>query len=281
VAPIDVAPALSGAELDAVDWVHRSRTFEALGHRFAVRSTASGIGRYIDRMYAGCVTDEPGPVTWYSLLHELATRPHALYVGVDRLVQSVRPCSGAQPPDVARQPAGHRAAWRSRFCSTPLRYPSMGAGCCSPPRWRPGRPRWSLASSVRASTTSPTRLPPSTRPRLRMHPYAKPLSIDPGSWSVLPELRPASTPPPPRTSRTSGRCRRTRSVRSSFASPGRRRHGGLPRYEADVPHHGAFGSAGPLALVAALEQTFHFHEHGANDLATLARVVDGLAATAS
>jgi hypothetical protein len=272
VAPIDVAPALSGAELDAVDWVHRSRTFEALGHRFAVRSTASGIGRYIDRMYAGCVTAAPGPVTWYSLLDDVGSgAPHALYVGEDRLVQSVRPAA------VLNHLTWHvnRRVIAQRGDEVLLHAAAVsldGLGVLLPAAMEAGKTTLSaglIRSGFDYLTDEAAAIDPATR---AVRSYAKPLSLDPGSWPVLPDLRPDVDTVTAAYLEDQWQVPADAIRPESFGSPANVAVIVLPRY--------AVGSPTTLrrvrrsaALVATLEQTFHFHEHGANDLATLARVV--------
>jgi hypothetical protein len=273
VGPIDVAPALTAEELASVTWAHTTRTFAALGHRFAVRSSGAGIGRYIDAMYAGCAVTGRDPAALYSVLNGLpGDAPHALYLGHDRMVQSARPA-----------PILNHLTWHvnqrviAERGDRVLLHAAAAAlgerGVLLPAAMEAGKTTLVaglIRSGFRYLTDEAAAIDPDT---LLVHPYAKPLSIDPGSWEVLADLRPRLDPSTAAYLEGQWQVPAGAIRDDAISEPVGVEVVILPRYEL-----GASTTVTRLrrstALVRALEQTFRFHERGARDLDVLRRVVE-------
>ena len=108
---------------------------------------------------------------------------------------------------------------------------------------------------------------------LEIVPYAKPLSIDEGSWPLLPELEPGA--PFATDGYKAGQWQVPAvAIRQHAAAPGcRARHLVFPGYA-----EGACTELVPLtrgeALVELAKNTFRFRDHGRRALVTLARIVE-------
>lgn len=64
-------------QLEAIPWAHRTPRLHALDHRFAVRTTDAGLGRYLD-LLLGSLASSERPAVVYSIL-ELEDRAEARY----------------------------------------------------------------------------------------------------------------------------------------------------------------------------------------------------------
>jgi hypothetical protein len=69
--------------LDGRAWAHRSRTFDALGFRFAIRSDVVEPGRYLDGVLGSLAApaggDHGAPAHWYSIVDRGARRTRRRY----------------------------------------------------------------------------------------------------------------------------------------------------------------------------------------------------------
>jgi hypothetical protein len=267
-------------------WAHHSRTFEALGYRFCLRSTAAGIGRYLDEAYAGCAA-QGGATTGlelpsaasredsvrYSLVHGLpGPRTHAVYVedalGVD----------ADDPAYVLGYLTWHinqqviRRGSEERVLVHASGAVRDGVAVMFPAGQEAGKTTL-VAGLVRAGyaylTDEALAVDVDT---LELLPYAKPLSIDPGSWSVLADLRPELAPET--FTYLAGQWQvPVQHVRpDAVAGPAVCRMIVFPRYVADAPT-----TLDPLgradALATLLQHCFRFHERGARNFEVLARLV--------
>ena len=260
---------MSASHLEQIEWAHTSRTFQALGHRFAFRSTDPEMGRFVDELYGSCAI--PGePATWYSIVHSISgTRE--LYVdgerlvGMDRASRLVRYITWHVNHEVIKRTSDlvllHAAAAAQN-----------GVGVILPGVPEAGKTTL-VAGLVRSGfqylTDEAAAIDPAT---LEIEPYPKPLTIDQGSWPVLSDLAPAGAgeadgyhgdqwhvrPQAIRLDAISGRVSadliifpRFESGASTVLEPVRR----------------------PEVLIGLLRQTFRLHDRGRRNLETLAAVV--------
>jgi hypothetical protein len=270
--PLDMAPALDADQLGAVRWAHTTRTFRVLGHCFAVRSTDAAVGRFVDELYGACPAVPEPPRTWYSIVEDPSGRwPYALYVGADRATQSERPAA-----------VMNHLTWHvnQRVIATSDEVVLIhaaaaafdGHGVLLPAPMESGKTTL-VAGLVRSGfhylTDESAAIDPVT---LQVHPYAKPLSIDAGSWPVLPELAPPVEAPTAAYLADQWQVAPQRIRPDAVSGPVEVATVILPRYEPGAPTT-LTPLAGSEALVGTLAQTFRFHEHGRRNLTVLGRLL--------
>jgi hypothetical protein len=259
---------------DARRWAGSTRTFDAVGHRFAVRTTREGLGRLLDDAYAVHVTTEP-PTHWYSVVDDLPGEwPHALLLAHDVLARSADPATilGHLVWHVNQQVIAAEdrvlvhagaVAHGDRAVLLPA---AMEAG-------KTTLVAGLLLRGYRYLSDEAAVIDPST---LQVLPYAKPLSVDPGSWPVLPGLRPQVLPDTVDYLARQWQVPIGAVPGGEVAAPSVARLLVFPTYRA-----GAATTVEPVrraeALLAVLRQTFHLHRAGGDKLDTLARVVEGTA----
>jgi hypothetical protein len=273
-APADVLPSpLDRVDLDVLPWAHTSRTFQAGRHRFTVRSTHAGIGRFVDEVYGACAVPEGGAATCYSIVDGLPGGwPHALYVDGRRATQVVEP---ARILDHLTWHVNRQViATRGDHLLIHAAAASLdGIGVVFPAAMEAGKTTL-VAGLVQRGFSYLTDEAAAIDPiALEVHPYPKPLSIDPGSWSVLADLEPPvdeATAPYLATQWQVG----PEAIRPGATSgPVPAPLVVFPRYEPD-----ATTRLEPLrrseALVAMLGQTFRFHDDGPRALEVLGRFLE-------
>lgn len=260
------------AELAALPWRYTTRTFAALSWRFCVRVSNPTLGALIDDVLSGLVTSAR-PDHVYSLIDcaSGSGRRGVLYVG-DRRVkwtreepmlletllwhvnQSVIATSDAW---VLLHAAAVEQAGRAVILSAPMESgkTTTAAGL--------------VGAGMRYLTDEAVALDPAT---LEITPFAKPLSVDRGSWDVLSELRPEVAPS------ISGYLRR------QWPVPALRINGleptvgavpalvVLPRYQRGGPTRLTPVSRAQT-LKALLDQSFTFARHPRRDFASCAALV--------
>lgn len=264
-------------------WRYETRTFEALGYRFSIRSTWEGVGRYLDAAFEGCGTlddveppleqgEGSRPVVRYSLLHGLpGPRSHAVYVGDELGVAAIDAAYvfgyliwHINQQVIARGSKDHvllHAAGAVR----------NGVGVILPAGQEAGKTTL-VAGLVRAGFGYLSDEAVAVRrDRLDLLPFAKPLSIDPGSWSVLAELRPRLDPATAAYLANQWQVPAHHVRRDAFAGTVTCRVIVFPSYVA-----GAATRLEPLrgaeSLTTLLSHCFHFHERGARNFEVLARL---------
>jgi len=261
---------LTEQDLSDDKFTYQTATFRALGHVFAVRTNDPQVGRLFDELYAACAV-EGAPESWYSVLAD-GPDPggRSLYFDDEYIAYVEKPnwllgyVAWRINHEVIARSSGyvlvHAAAASLRDIGIVI----------------PGAPEAGkttlVAGLVRAGfsylTDEATAIVPST---LRIEPYPKPLSIDPGSWSVLADLQPSpgdaggyfdhqwSVPPT---------SIRTDAVGSAVPP----RLFVFPQYRPNAPT-----SCSPMPrseiLVELLRQTFGVHDHGRHSLEVLAAAV--------
>lgn len=255
------------------NWPHVSRTFQALAHRFAVRSTHVGIGRFVEEMYEPFSVADEGPVTLYSITDGLSgTGPHALDIDEDRVVE------GAKASRVLNYLTWHvnRSAIHSsndRVLVHAAAAALDGVGVLMPAEMEAGKTTLVaglVKSGFRYLTDEAAVIDPAS---LRLHPYPKPLSIDPGSWSVLADLEPRVDSSTAAYLDVQWQVSPTRIRPTAVSGPVDAALVVFPRY---MP--GAETEIEPLvrsqAILTLLEQTFLFHSDGRRNLEVLGRFLE-------
>ena len=257
--------------LAAAERGHKTRTFHALGYSFALRSPDPVVVELFEELYAPCAAAGL-PDCWYSIVPAGVGSPEQdLVVDARWLVRVDRPSR------VLRYLTWHV---NHQVISRSARYVLLhasaaekdGVGVLLPGGPEAGKTTL-VAGLVRSGfgylTDEAAALHPET---LEIEPYPKPLSIDPGSWSILADLAPhrgAATeayfegqwqvnPATVRPDAVSGRALPAlvifpRYVRGSGTELVR-----VPRAE---------------ALVTMMQHTFHFHDRGRRNLDVLARLL--------
>jgi hypothetical protein len=274
-APSGMPPALGAEQLADRAWEHTSVTFAAHGYRFAVRSNSAPVGRFVTELYAACATTQEPPVTWYSLIESPGSPwPYALYIDERRAVQSSRAAA------VLNHLTWHvNRGVIDRSAEVVLLHAAAatidGRAVVLPAPMESGKTTL-VAGLVEAGfgylTDEAVGIDPVTLDAL---PYAKPLSIDPGSWDVLAGLEP----------QVDDAVRPYLDEQWQLA-PSAIRHDApagptpvaaivLPRYERGAPTQ-LRGLRRSEALVDCLRQTFHLHEHGRRDVEVLGRLLAGV-----
>jgi hypothetical protein len=271
--PLDMAPALDADDLARHSWAHTTRTVQVFGHRFAVRSTNAAVGRYIGEMYGGCETSVEPPRTWYSVVEVRRDRwPYALYVDEDRATQSER---AAAVMNHLTWHVNQRVIESSdEVVLLHAAAASLdGRGVLLPAAMEAGKSTL-VAGLVRCGFQYLTDEAAAIDPiSLRLRPYAKPLSLDPGSWPVLPDLEPDVDPSTAMYLADQWQVDPRRIRPDAVAGPTAVSVVVFPRYQ-----RGAATQLTALprstALVEALEQTFRFHDHGRRNFTVLARLLE-------
>lgn len=253
------------------DWPYVSRTFQALGHRFAVRTDDPELGGLVDTMYSSCaVTGEPD--TMYSIVS-----------GVIRDVDG-----GVYVDDDVALPV-YEPSWAARYLTWHVnqevidrssRYVLLHAGMVA---WRgcgvvlPGRPEAGkttlVAGLIRNGFGYVTDEAVAIDPvDLKVAPYPKPLSIDRGAWSVLPDFDPTAQGSDARYHARQWHVNPATIWPNAIAGRTPVSVVAFPRFVA-----GADTMLEPItraqALVELARETFRFHEDGRRNLRILGEVV--------
>lgn len=284
MAGVRAAPSLASLDGKRQPWAHRSRVFDALGYRFRIRSTEAGIGRYLEQAYAGCLAADGHSVSeragagshgtvWYSVVHGLpGPRTHAVYVDDERGVDAHDPAYVLSyltwhiNQQVIRRGSEEHVLVHASGAVTD------GVGVMFPAGQEAGKTTL-VAGLVRAGysylTDEALAVDIDT---LELLPYAKPLSIDQGSWSVLANLRPDVEPTTFAYLATQWQVPVQHVRPGAVAGPTGCRVIVFPSYVPDAPTTlEPIGRAEALATL--LQHCFRFHERGARNFEVLARVV--------
>ena len=256
-------------------WAHVTGTFKAIEHRFAVRSTHVGIGRFVEEMFDPFGVAGEEPITWYSIIDSPpGPGRHALDVDEARVVE------GAKASRVLDYLIQHvnRAAIRSgddRVLVHAAAAELDGVGVLLPADMEAGKTTL-VAGLVKAGfgylTDEAAVIDPES---LQLHPYPKPLSIDPGSWSVLADLAPrvdSSTRP---YFEEQWQVPATRISPTAISGRADAALVIFPRYTSGVETRVEPVSKSQAMLIL-LEQTFRFHSAGRRNLEVLARFLEGV-----
>lgn len=183
-------------ELDDTDWAYESGNYQALGHRFAVRTTHLRLGQYLGSLFQHFAVSSPAQgVALYSLIigQEPGQLPFALYrdgemlgkfrLGSGLLARLIWHINHRAIQDTTERVLLHASAagWKGRTLIFPA---PMESGKTT-----------LVAGLVRAGfgyvTDEAVAIDPST---LMVDAFPRALSIDPGSWEVLNDLRPTLEP---------------------------------------------------------------------------------------
>lgn len=259
--------------LDGMTWAYETSRFVASGYAFSIRVMDADLGRFLDEAWAP--TSAPGePDHRYSLIDRgagIRRRRFSLYWDDRLVVTTGRPSralgmlSWHVNREVVATRGGHLvlhaagAEHRGRAVIIPAVMESGKTTLVA------GLTR----SGLRYLTDEAVFVDPTT---LCVQPYPKPLSVDPGSWAVLPSLRPLVPP-----AVTPYLCEQWQVPAASIRDDA---VGGacLPAwiittsYEAEQPTTLTPLSAGE-AIIALAQNTFAFDTAPSHHLETIAAVV--------
>ncbi len=179
------------------DWVHRTASLRGLSYRFAVRSDDEHLGRQIDALFAGLRDPEVAAPAdhWYSLT---TTPASAGTVTVDVWRDGVSVALGQRPPDALGWVVWdvNRATAEASGNHLLLHAGALdasGAGVLVPGASGSGKSTL-VAGLARAGlgylTDELTALDLASG---KLLPYAKPITIKPGSFAVLGDMAPDAT----------------------------------------------------------------------------------------
>jgi hypothetical protein len=176
--------------LDTANWAYQTSRFVALGHDFALRTDDVELGRYADQVFATFAVSGR-PRAYYSLFDRGpgAARPHVLYVGREQVAIST-----------AKWLVVDRLFWHVNRTAIGSVHDALlvhaaaagvdGRAVLLPARMESGKTTL-VAGLVQRGlgylTDEAAVIDPVTR---RVSPFPKALTVDEGSWSVLPDLRP-------------------------------------------------------------------------------------------
>lgn len=269
--PVRYAPRIAPpGHLDAREWPHRSSRFLALHHDFGLRTNVPEVAAYFGRAFVDLsARGEPGH--WYSIVDRgTATKSrYGLYYGDERISLA------GQLPRVVSMLLWHvnqevvLTARDELVCLHAAGAVYRDVGIVFPAPMESGKTTL-VAGMVRAGarylTDEAVAIEPAT---LIARPFPKPLSLDPGSWPVLPEMRRDEDAFSPRQWQVP-----VTSIRpDAVADPVRPRLLVAPKYVA-----GATTVLEPVSgaqmLVTLAESTFHLLAKGRRNLTTLGRLAE-------
>lgn len=256
--------------LDSRDWSYCSPSYRALGHSFRIRSDDSEVGAYVDVVFHEFRVDEPAGVT-YSLMDRRPRRnaAYVLYaddtrIGIGRSrSRMLATLLWHVNQEVVRRTDSAFVQWHASA--------AVREGVCvvMPAPMESGKTT-TVAGLLRHGYQYLTDETVAVDGRtLLVQPFPKALSVDRGSWSVLPELEPRLRLVEDQWQVPPG------SIRADVvAQPVRPRLIVAPRFQ-----RGAATTLRPLrraeALVLVAQSTFRFTEDPARNLDVSARVVAG------
>jgi hypothetical protein len=262
---------MTAQALDAAEWAYTTRTFQALEHRFAVRTDEPELGRLVDTMYSSCAVSVE-PKTVYSVVSgAIRDVDRGVYVDEELALPAY------DPSWVARFLTWHvNQAVIGRSSRYVLLHAGMvarrGCGVVLPGRPEAGKTTL-VAGLIRNGFGYVTDEAVAIDPvDLEVAPYPKPLSIDRGSWPVLPDFDPITHGSDARYH--SGQWHVNPATIRPNAIAGRTPISvvAFPRFQA-----GATTVLEPITraqtLLELAGETFRFHEAGRRNLRTLGEVV--------
>ena len=256
--------------LDSRDWPYQSPSYRALGHSFSLRSDDPDVGDYIEAVFSEFRTDDHA-VTTYSLMDRRPQRKaaYALFaddvrVGLSRTrSRALATLLWHVNQEVVRRTDHQFVQWHASA--------AVRDGVCvvMPAPMESGKTT-TVAGLLRHGyqylTDETVAVDVQT---LIVEPFPKALSVDRGSWAVLPDLEPElrlvdeQWQVPPRSIRP-----------DAVAAPARPRLIVAPRFR-----RGATTELRPMrraeALVLVAQSTFRFTESPARNLQVSARVLQG------
>jgi hypothetical protein len=262
-------------ELDGRPWAHVGPAMAALGHSFRLRTTDEVLGRYLEDVFGGLVVEGSGGAgTVYSLVTDApAPWEYALYVDGRRIVESHDP---AYVFDYLLWDINHQAVERTsdRLLLHAAGVERDGVGAIFAAGMECGKT--TLAAGLvqrgyRYLTDEAVSIEPDT---LLAYPFAKALSIDPGSWTVLADLEPYIEPTLRPFMRQQWQVPVTRIHPDALAGPLVPQILVVPRYE-----RGASTVIRPVRRAEMLQSliglTFDFRAQSRRNLAVLKELVAG------
>lgn len=266
----DAPRTASAAYLNGRQWTYCSPSYRALGHSFCVRSDDPEVGEYVDAIFEEFRTDETAAVT-YSLMDRRPRRnaAYVLYADASRIgigrsrSRLLATLLWHVNQEVVRRTGTDHVQWHASA--------AVRDGICvvMPAPMESGKTT-TVAGLLRRGyqylTDETVAVDGET---LLVQPFPKALSIDRGSWAVLPELEPRFRLVDDQWQVPPGSIRQ-----DVVAQPVRARLIIAPRFQRE-----AQTVLRPLrraeALVLVAQSTFRFREDPARNMTVSARVVAG------
>jgi hypothetical protein len=267
--PADLVPGID----ESTPWAYRTKRFRILSFDFALRTTDGDLGRYIDEAFdASAVNGEP--TAWYSVIAWLEGRySHQVFIGRSRLMSASWP---SVVPRVLTWDVNRRAIDTGQASHLLLHAGAVaraGRGLLLPGAMEAGKTTL-VAGLLRAGfyylTDEAAAIDPESS---RVEPFAKPLSLDCGSWPLFPDAKPQlidrAVGYANEQWQVSPNSFRPCAVSSSVPV----KYVVFPRYVA-----GAKTALRPVeatdALIRLLAQTFGFREQADRNVTALGRLVE-------
>lgn len=252
-------------------WAFESGRFQALGHEFSVRTTCAALGRHVDHVFSPFAV--PGtPATWYSI-RELEDEGETWYLvdfGEDRVVRTkwARRAFGMLLWHMNQETIRRSHRFTLLHASAAER---DGIAAIFPAPMESGKTTLVaglLRAGLRYLTDEAAAIDPEN---LRVHPFPKALSIDPGSWDVLADLEPHVDPAVAPFAIGQWQVVPDAIRPAAVAPPAPVRLVVAPRYSAGAAT--TLESLGrPEMLRLCIDSTFRFTDHGRRNFAVLAEV---------
>jgi hypothetical protein len=247
--------------------------YQALAHRFQVDSPDPELRRHLETLFEGLRCPDPAPAG-AAVRYRLDEEPQGWYTlrrDEELLVNSDRPglVLAHLLWQLNRSAVG---ATTDRIVLHAAAAASGGDGVLLPAPQESGKATL-VAGLVRRGfqylSDEAVAIDPLT---LEMQPYAKPLSLDPGSWALLPDLEPAVDPRLRPWLGDQWQVAPTSIRPDAVAAPTPARLVVLPRYDKGAETTIESVSGG-RALLELAQCTFEWQQHGARALYTLAALL--------
>jgi len=171
-------------------WAYQTRRFQVLDFDFAVRTTDLALGRYLDEAFDGAVA--PGePTVIYSIVSGLKGKyPHLVFSGEARLMSASWP---HVVPRVVTWDVNRKAIDSVQDSHVVLHAGAVAwgdRGLLLPAEMEAGKTTL-VAGLLRTGFDYLTDEAAAINPKsFAVAPFAKPLSLDAGSWALFPGMRP-------------------------------------------------------------------------------------------
>lgn len=250
-------------------------TYQALGYSFGVRSDDARFGRVFEQLYRACSSQGP-PETLYEVLHDGRDTSDRELIIDGRRVASVGDPSWLL--GYLMWHVNHEVISRSTAPYVLLHAAAATIGGMAV--LLPGAPEAGKTTLVTGLvregagylTDEAVAIDPGG---LEIIPYPKPLSLDPGSWELFPELAPSGD--------LAMHCREQWRIPAEVIHPEAAAgpsHPGLIVFPSYVAGSETFIEplAAPQALLELLRATFGFHEQPRRNLRLLARMLEDVPA---
>jgi hypothetical protein len=257
------------------EWAYRTKRFSLLGYDFALRCTDEALGRYVDEAFGGCAS--PGqPTTWYSIIDQLpGHNSYAIFAGETQVMSTGWPdvLVAYLTWDVNRKAIA--AGAESHVVVHASAAAKGGLGIVFPAAMEGGKTTL-VAGLVRAGFDYLSDEAAAINWRTgQVDPFAKPLSIDAGSWPLFPDVKPKLPGPAAEFAAKQWQVSPTTLRPQSVSDAVPVRLVVFPKYVrgARTTTHRIVRPTD--AMLMLLQQTFNFHDQPERNIRALAKVIEG------